>query len=121
MATAIAFRLGERPEEVIDGAAQASPIDDLVHPKQTLVDRQRAVGRDDEHMIALEWLSVSRLLHGEAGDVGQQLRHETLVRRIEVHDHDERQPRLRRHRAEKRLERLEAARRRADTDDRRTG
>jgi hypothetical protein len=50
--------------------------------------------------------------------MGQQLRHETLVRRIEVHDHDEPETGLGRHGAEERLEGLQTASRRADPDDR---
>jgi hypothetical protein len=95
---------------VINGAPQAPTIRDLSDSQETLIDRQRAVGRYDVDVVPLQGLAVPRLLDGERRDMGQQLGHEALVRRIEVYDHDEHEPGHGRHGTEERLEGLEAAR-----------
>jgi hypothetical protein len=69
-------------------------------------------------VIRLERLAIPSLFHRETRDVREELRHETVVRRIKMHDHHEYEPGSLRHRAEERLEGLEAARRSSDADDR---
>lgn len=70
---------------------------------------REAAGRDDVDVIDFERLPVSCLLNLKASHSGQQLRHQALVRRIEVNDDDEDQSAVGWDSAEECLECLEAA------------
>jgi hypothetical protein len=75
--------------------------------------------RDHVEMVGLDGHSIGGLGHGHGRYTREQLHHRALVRWIEVHDHDESQPRIRGHVAEQLTQRLQPARRSAEGDDRR--
>jgi len=58
---ALVCGLGQRPQEVVDGAPEAPPIGHLADAEQTLIDRQRAIGRNDVDMIRLELAAKNAL------------------------------------------------------------
>ena len=89
----------------------------LPHAEETLIDRERAVRRDDVDVVGFERLAILGVRDREPCHVGKKLGHEALMRRIEVHDDNEDEPGLWRHGAEERLERLEAAGRRPQADN----
>ena len=102
---------------MVDHAAQAPAIRHLPHTDETLIDRQRSVRRDDVDVVGFERLAILGVRDREPSDIGEKLGQEAFMRRIEVNDDNEDEPGLRRHGAEERLERLEAAGRCPEAND----
>jgi hypothetical protein len=110
---------GERAEEAIDGEvrpalALGAPA---LHDQLALPQLELHARRGDVDVIGLERLAVTRLGHREGRGVAQHLGQVALARGIQVEDHHERQPGVRRHVAQELAQRLDTAGRRAEADD----
>jgi hypothetical protein len=110
--------LGERAEEKIDGQVQAPGRDLRQQVERPVQQRHVLAGGDHVDVVRLHGDAVLGLRHGHARRALEQLDEHPLVRRIEVLHDDEGHVRLARHVLEEELERLQAAGRGADADDR---
>jgi hypothetical protein len=113
--------LGQRAQEVIDRQGQpAGRV--LVGQQQVAAGQDHVLARRDEvDVVRLDRDAVGHLLDRDAGPPRQQLDHPALEVGGQVLQHDEGHSAGLRHGREQRLERLQAARRRADADDRQRG
>ena len=73
------------------------------------LDRQLAAGRTDIDMIRLDFQARRGRDHGQVGNLGQQLRQQATMPRVQVRDHNKRHTGIGRHIPEQFLQRLQPA------------
>lgn len=108
--------VGQGAKEEVDGEAMPAWLRRLEHAQDPVEQREVLVGRDGVDVIGLERGAVHGLADLQARRAPQQLGQGARVRRVEVLDDDEGEPRVLRHRPEQLLERAQTARRAADAD-----
>ena len=116
--TAHLLILGERGEERVDRAAGSATLVERAQTQHASFDRHLAVGQDHVDAVRLDRRTLADRAHAHPGVPAQQLDHVALPGRIEMLDDHECHAAVRRHRVEQLLERVEAASRRPDPDDR---
>ena len=110
--------LGERGEEHVDGVVErARGI--VREAERTVLHRHEFFGRDEIDGVRFHLHAVFRLRHGHAGILGEDIGHKALVVRGKVLDHHKAQPAVVWHMAEKLLQCLQPAGRRAQANDER--
>ncbi len=117
----LALILGERDEEGVDRMPGAAPLAGLGEVQHAASDRQLAVGQDHVHAVGLDPGALLDRDHVHPGVPAEQLDHVALPGRVEVLDDHEGEAAVGRHGGEELLERLDAARRCPDSDDREGG
>ncbi len=112
----VALVLGQRVQEVVDGAVGRGSLAglDVEGPPRH---RQAHAGRDHVDVIGPDGEPLTALHHRHRGGASQDLGQHAGVRGIEVLDQDERQPGIGGQRAHQRGDRLEPSRGGSDADD----
>jgi hypothetical protein len=109
--------LAQRMQEVVDRhALPARPLGSG-QVQHAAVNRDILAGRHRVDVSGADPNAVARLGHGHLGALGEQLRGEAFLGRIQVLDHNERQARVGRRQRQQLLDRFKAAGRSANGDD----
>ena len=112
---ALAVLLGQRVEEDVDGVVEDGVV--VVREAQAPVaDREVLLGRDEVDRVGLDLGVPLHLEDLHLGLLAEDVRHEAAMVGREVLDHHEAEPAVGGKRLEQLLQRLDAARRRPDSD-----
>ena len=82
-------RVGERPEQCVDGHEPPRSDSTWCQAKTITVQRERGGRRNHVDVVGFDQQAIARLRESNAGSLRQDLGQQALVIRIEMLDHDE--------------------------------